>query len=80
MENKSEKRSVVITGGAFGAMLSGVIIAARAFQPNAIPMGEWSIWSWFLMLLPMYWPFAVFLAFYVLKFIVLIFDSNKRTI
>ena len=43
-------------------LLSSVIIAVRAFQPNALPMHEWSGWSWFLMLLPVFVPAMIWIA------------------
>ena len=77
--NKSDKQ-VVLTGGAFGSAMSCIIIASRAFQPNAIPMSEWSVFSWFLMLLPAYWPFVVMAVFYSLKFLVFVLGGHKRSI
>lgn len=52
--------------GRWGAMLSAVIIAARAFQPNAEPMSSWSFWSWVLMTLPFTYPLLVLAALAVL--------------
>lgn len=48
--------------GRWGALLSAVIIAARAFQPNAEPMSSWSFWSWVLMTLPFTYPLLVLAA------------------
>lgn len=42
--------------------LSVAIIAVRAFQPNALPMHEWSAMSWFLMLLPTFIPALMWIA------------------
>ena len=52
--------------GRWGAMLSAVIIAARAFQPNAEPMSSWSFWSWVLMTLPFTYPLLVLAVLVVL--------------
>ena len=51
-------------------MLTAVIIAARAFQPNAQPMCDWSWWSWLLMCLPVFMP-AVALAVWFVMYVVL---------
>lgn len=44
-----------------GTILSIAIIAIRAFQPNATPIETWSVLSWFLMLLPTYAPFVIWM-------------------
>ena len=46
--------------------LSTAIIVVRAFQPNALPMHEWSIISWFLMLLPAFIPMLIWIALFFL--------------
>jgi len=74
-----EKKSLTFSSGWYGLALSAIIIAVRAFQQNAEPMSSWSVWSWFLMLLPVYWPFVLLAAFYVLKLIVILFDRPRRT-
>ena len=40
-------------------MLSALIISVRAFQPGAVPMEQWSGWSWVWMTMP-YWSSAFF--------------------
>ena len=55
------KKSITVGCGVWGPLLSAVIIAARALC-GSLPMEEWSVWSWFLMTLPMTIPFVVFFA------------------
>ena len=50
----------------FCYLLSAVIIAARAFQPNAQPMCSWSWWSWLLMCLPVLAPFIAVAAWFIM--------------
>ena len=55
------RKSITIGCGVWGPILSAVIIAARAACGSA-PMEEWSVWSWFLMTLPVTVPFVAFVA------------------
>ena len=48
-----------------GFILSAVIVACRAFQPNAEPMWHWSKFSWVLMTLPCAWPIWFMLICYL---------------
>jgi hypothetical protein len=74
-----DKGSLTFSAGWYGLALSAVIIAVRAFQPNAEPMSSWSVWSWALMLLPVYWPMVVLVAFLLLKLIVIAFEGPHRS-
>lgn len=47
-------------------LLTAVIVAARAFQPNAQPMCDWSWWSWLLMTLPVTMPIVLMAVWLVL--------------
>lgn len=53
----------------FSYVLTAVVVAARAFQPNAQPMCDWSWWSWLLMTLPVTMPIALMAAWLVLYII-----------
>ena len=60
MENKPISKMPTIKLGCMpwtGAMLSIAIIIVRAFQSGAQPIENWSAFSWFLMLLPIAFPF-----------------------
>ena len=60
MENKPISKMPTIKLGCMswtGAMLSIAIIIVRAFQSGAQPIENWSASSWFLMLLPIAFPF-----------------------
>ena len=52
-----------------GAMLSIAIIIVRAFQSGAQPMENWSASSWFLMLLPIAFPFLFWTLLAVMWFV-----------
>ena len=56
-----------------GVLLSIAIIAIRAFQANAQPIESWSVFSWFLMMLPIIFPVIIWIALYILWFICTIF-------
>ena len=67
MHSTDGKRHLfTLTTGWFCYLLAAVIIAARAFQPNAQPMRDWSWWSWILMCLPVLMPYVVFIAWFSL--------------
>lgn len=51
-----------LTGGWPGYAASAVIVAVRALRPGAVPMEDWSWWSWPLMFLPALFPAAVWAA------------------
>lgn len=59
MEASKERKVVVKVTGNF--WFSVILVAIRAFQPNAQPMNEWSVFSWFLMTLPVTYVFFLFL-------------------
>lgn len=62
MENKPINRMHTLKLGCTswtGALLSIAIIVVRAFQNGAQPIEEWSAFSWFLMLLPIAFPFLL---------------------
>ena len=55
-----------------GVILTAVIILVRAFQPNAIPISDWSWQSWVWMTIPIWLPaifgiiiFAMFFVLYI---------------
>lgn len=53
-----------ISFGSLGlCLLTLGTILARAFQPNAVPMSQWSIFSWVLMTAPVWLPAALGLLF-----------------
>ena len=68
MDEQPELSTKSKTSIKFGCMswpsviLTIAIIGIRAFQPNADPMNAWSGWSWFLMCLPIFLPFLIWLA------------------
>ena len=63
MEENNQNRTVFsFSTGLCGVLLSVAIIAIRAFQPGAEPMSQWSVWSWFLITLPVTLPFIAFLV------------------
>lgn len=55
-----------------------LIVAIRAFQPNAEPMSAWSGWSWFLMTLPMTLPVICWFSMLVLAMLAAAFSSSNR--
>jgi len=55
-----QSKPIVLKGGWSGCVLTIAIVAARAFQPNSVPMEEWSFGSWLLMTLPVLWPTWLF--------------------
>ena len=67
---QSKPAALTLKSGWFCYLLTAVIIAARAFQPNAQPMCDWSWWSWLLMCLPVFMP-AVTLAVWFVMYVVL---------
>lgn len=52
-----------------GAMLSIAIIIIRAFQNGAQPIENWSAFSWFLMLLPIAFPFLFWILLLSIWFV-----------
>lgn len=54
-------KTITVGCGIWGPVLSAMIIAARAVC-GSVPMEEWSVWSWFLMTLPITIPFVAFLS------------------
>lgn len=48
--------SFPVVSGWPGWVLTAAIVLARAFQPGATAMPEWSWWSWLLMLAPVLLP------------------------
>ena len=65
MENNRRSLFTLKTGW-FCCLLTAVIVAARAFQPNAQPMSDWSWWSWLLMTLPVTMPLVLIVAWLML--------------
>ena len=63
---QSKPAALTLKPGWFCYLLTAVIIAARAFQPNAQPMCDWSWWSWLLMCLPVFMPAVVLAAWFAL--------------
>lgn len=45
--------------GKYGYWLSCAIIIARALQSCSVPMTEWSVLSWCLMLMPIWWQYPI---------------------
>lgn len=60
-----------------GVMLSAIIIAIRAFQPNATALENWSACSWFLMLLPAILPFAIWIVVAFLALVAIAFSKDR---
>ena len=59
-----KKSSPSISFGGVGPYLLTLgIVLARAFQPNAIPMSQWSVFSWVLMTAPVWLHAALGLLF-----------------
>lgn len=58
----SEQKTISITSGWWGTLLTVAIVAVRAFQPGAEPMSQWSAWSWVMMTIPILWPLWAFVA------------------
>ena len=52
-----------------GAMMSIAIIIVRAFQNGAQPIENWSAFSWFLMLLPIAFPFLFWILLFSIWFV-----------
>ena len=65
------KVEVKITGNFWFSL---ILVAIRAFQPNAQPMNEWSLFSWFLMTLPVTYVFFLFGLAGILIFLSYIID------
>lgn len=57
----SDRRFEIRTGP-WGFVLSAAVVLARAFCPGAVPVDEWSWWSWILMTAPALLPWYLFLA------------------
>ena len=66
--SEERKKNITIGCGIWGTVLSAVIIASRA-ACGSTPMEEWSVWSWFLMTLPVTAP-AIVAAVAFLLFLV----------
>ena len=70
MEHEENKtKSVTVGAGIAGSILTSAIIAVRAFQPNSLPMEDWSFASWILMTLPVTWPTWFFVAWWTAAFV-----------
>ena len=72
MENKPNNKMPTIRLGCMswtGVFLSAAIIAVRAFQNGAQPIENWSVGSWFLMLLPIVFPIIFWLVLLLVWFI-----------
>jgi hypothetical protein len=71
MENEEKRaRSLTISSGLAESILTAAIVAVRAFQPNAVPMEDWSFVSWILMTLPVTWPTWFFVLWWTAAFLV----------
>ena len=67
MSMENNRRSLfTFKVGWFCYLLTAAIVAARAFQPNAQPMCDWSWWSWLLMTLPVTMPVVLMAVWLVL--------------
>ena len=78
---KTKLNNVTISMGKYGVILTIAIIAIRAFQVGAEPMSQWSVWSWFLMTLPITFPMICFFSVGTVTLILWIMYtvfSNKR--
>ena len=72
IENKPINKMPTIKLGCMswtGAMLSIAIIIVRAFQNGAQPIENWSAFSWFLMLLPIAFPFLFWILLLSIWFV-----------
>ena len=83
MENKPIIKMPTIKLGCMswtGAMLSIAIIIVRAFQNGAQPIENWSAFSWFLMLLPIAFPFLFWTLLFAMWFVgyVLVIAFSKN--
>lgn len=61
--------TTIKTGGLIPYAATLAIIAIRAFQPNAVPMEDWSFSSWLWMTLPLTWSFYIVAAIKGLQFL-----------
>jgi len=59
MENKFR---ITLKTGWWGYATTMLIILVRAFRPNAEPMEEWSVASWFAMFAPILFPWYAYFA------------------
>lgn len=63
-EEKNGEKKITFGGGLAGSVLTAAIVAVRAFQPNSVPMEEWTFASWLLMTLPVTWPTWLFVGWW----------------
>ena len=67
-ENKTifeiQQPKAVLIGG---LVFSTLVILVRAFQKNAEPMSDWSIFSWILILAPVLYPWYIYIGCWIFK-------------
>ena len=56
------KPAIALKTSWWGLAMTVSIVFARAFRPGAMPMEEWSIASWLVMLAPALFPWYAYLA------------------
>lgn len=56
------KPAIVLKPSWWGLVMTISIIFVRAFRPGAMPMEDWSIASWLIMLAPALFPLYMYLA------------------
>lgn len=57
-------------------LVSLLLIAVCAFQPNATPVNEWSLTMWFWLTLPVLYAAYVFVAVFILKLVGIAFQRR----
>lgn len=63
-------------GGVGPYLLTLGIVLARAFQPNAIPLSQWSVFSWVLMTAPVWLQALIGLLFLLVWIIAFAIDQS----
>lgn len=79
MDEKKSETKITFGGGWLGFALTAVIVAARAFQPGAEPMSQWSAWSWVFMTLPTTLPTLCAVTLLLLVLIVDAVGASSRS-
>lgn len=67
MDKMEEKKHITISSGWAGMVMTVLLVAIRAFQPNAEPMSDWSFKSWVMLTLPMLFPLWILAGFLLVK-------------
>ena len=70
-----EKKRIAISSGWTGMAMTILLVAIRAFQPNAEQMSDWSFVSWVILTLPMLYPLWIAAGFLLVVAAVLVFGG-----